>query len=377
MAYPRTLTDEQLYAARWEWEHTPATKVQIAAKWGMTPAAVHKWVMKQGWAKASELKTYDGPNGEAEFQQDLAAAVRAAFDREIIQGLIETLAKGVTSDRSQKVKSVVAAAKAGKPKAKAATPAPPPPPDRPAPPPASPPSTPGAGPIAGKRGRGRPRKHPAPTDTPGQVIAFPRNFQPPPKGSPQPLPPPPTRAEQLAIRTHLSKLRGELTVQQLEAIDRHDQMLDEYQHLISVFLNPSRYVDTAGLSEEEAIERLRQVTTAAARAILPSERDTLANAITALSRARLQSILTKRQVAGLVARKLNGTAPDPDDGEGDGGKAGAEVARMDVQSLRKVREAMEMLTKHTQRREPPRPPPPDPLDDLLPASPPEPPPDQA
>jgi hypothetical protein len=161
----------------------------------------------------------------------------------------------------------------------------------------------------------------------------------------------------------LAALRGEMTLLQIHQLDKHDEMLADYQHLLAVALNPARFVDTTGLDAEAAAEKLVQVSKQAARMVLPTERDTMSGAIQALSKALLASFAARRTVAGMTLRQMNGRRPQ---GAEDEPEVLRDMSTLDVPSLRSVRLAMDLLRgDFQQHNEPPMPPPPEGLDDLV------------
>jgi hypothetical protein len=91
MARPRLLSDHQLIAARWEYEATPITERNLAAKFGVARSTIRGWIVKQRWAKAPRLRGYHGEEGQKEFQCDVRVAVKDAFNRKIICALEQTL----------------------------------------------------------------------------------------------------------------------------------------------------------------------------------------------------------------------------------------------------------------------------------------------
>jgi hypothetical protein len=87
----RRLSDHQLIAARWEYEVTQINERDLAAKFGISRTAMRNWIAKQGWKKADELRCYSGEEGQKQFQRDVRAAIKLAFDRKIILGLERSL----------------------------------------------------------------------------------------------------------------------------------------------------------------------------------------------------------------------------------------------------------------------------------------------
>jgi hypothetical protein len=77
------------------------------------------------------------------------------------------------------------------------------------------------------------------------------------------------------MRMRLSSLRGEVALQQVQQLERHDELLWDYHHLLAVFMNPSRFVDMTGLEPAEAAVKCEEVRRIAGTLVLPSDRDTL------------------------------------------------------------------------------------------------------
>jgi len=348
MAFQRRLSDHQMIAARWEYQVTSISERDLAAKYGLSRSAIHAWIAKQGWTRARVLRSYEGEEGQKQFQRDVRAAIKAAGDKKIIQALEGALVLP-PAGKVTKATKVATPAEAGTTEHEAAawelSP------DQPQ----SSQNVPFASPP-GRRGTG---------DQGGQVVRFPGASLPPPlpKTNPASAFPSRSRTEQAAMRVHLASLRGELALQQIQQLEQHDELLWDYHHLLRVYLNPSQFVDVAGLDPAQAAARLEAIGRQAGRVVLPTERDTLAGAIQALSKALLASFAAKRNAAGMTPRQMNGRGPHRDEDEQE---APRDLNALDLPSLRSVTTAMALLRGAVQRHdEPPKPPPPEGLEDLL------------
>jgi len=177
--------------------------------------------------------------------------------------------------------------------------------------------------------------------------------------------PDPTREEKAKLRVTLAAIRAMMSLEQVEQLERLEMLLGRYSHLIDVYLEPQRFVDPAGLTEEEKAEKIVATQKQALRTLLPTERDTLSGAIKTATAAIQQIIELKRKIVGLDKVKT-GTGgvelSDPLADEGD--KPGlVNIEAMTTEQLRIVTHAMEILDHHQHAmRDPPMPPPPDPLD---------------
>ena len=188
-----------------------------------------------------------------------------------------------------------------------------------------------------------------------QILNFPRDLKPLGEFRPQLLPPR-SRAGLDRIKAELGRLRGVLSTQQLARLERHHQVLEDYTHLLRVYLSPHEAIrGFESLSPEEQEARMTAVQKAALAILLPTERDTLAGALKTLTSSLSTTIQLQRVVAGLANKVIKGADWD-EEGTGEGGVEG-----LDTDALRKVRDAMALLTGQRQRViEPPKPPPPEP-----------------
>jgi hypothetical protein len=128
-------------------------------------------------------------------------------------------------------------------------------------------------------------------------------------------------------------------------------------------------VDLAGLSNDQAADRIVAAQQLALRMLLPTERDTLAGAIKTLTYSLARTIAMKRAVANLdkapAGAFRSGDPDNPAAGDDLPGK-GLDVDAMDTTALQAVQRAMEMVDRHHKRHLlPPIPPPPDSIEDLM------------
>jgi hypothetical protein len=262
-----------LIAARWEYETTPISERGLAAKFGLSRSAIHAWIVQQGWRKAEVLRSYPGEAGQQQLQRDIRAAIRAASERKIVQGL----ERAVVGPPVGNVAKVTKVATPGEPGAMDVDGAREMSRDRP---PASQ-NTPAAEPFGKPRTGDRAGQvvHLAGTNWPLQSL----------KTKPTTAFPPRSRTEQAAIRVRLASQCGELALQQIQQLDQHEELLSDYQHLLAVSLNPGKFVDTAGLESAQAAAKLEAISRQAGRRVMPSERDTLSGTILALTKALLNS----------------------------------------------------------------------------------------
>jgi hypothetical protein len=345
----RLLSDHQLIAARWEYEVTPISERDLAAKFGISRTAMRKWIARQGWAKANELRCYLGEEGQKQFCRDVRAAIQRAVDRKIILGLERSLVLPPAGKVSRPVEAdhpdVAGIAGAW---------------ELPADQPKQPTLPPEPMPEQGA-GKGNPTGNKR--QVAGAMVRFPGPYL-PPEGPYEKVTtafPARSRTEMAAMRVQLSSLRGALALQQMRQLDAHDALLDAYEQMLSLYLNPARFVDVAGLDAAQAAHRLEEASHAAGRVVLPTQRDTLAAAIMALNKARIGSFMAKRAAAGINPRQPLGNAAQRDDDVA----AVAPPAALTLNDLRSVQTAMQLLRGAVQRPdEPPRPPPPDELEDL-------------
>ena len=216
-------------------------------------------------------------------------------------------------------------------------------------------------------------------NVPGVIIPFPGG-----KGLPPQKPdiePFPVRdaAEQAALQIQMGAMRGELSVQHMRMLARHEQLVADWEHSIRVYLRPHDYVDVTGLSAEEAQDKVSRVQHAALALALPTERDTLSGAFKTLNASYVTIIQLQRLAMGFPAkggRPAGRGTPGADAGDDDEAEPGVDLEQLPLTTLRDVHAAMRVMTGHKERAsEPPMPPPPESLDDLVVVRPPEDPPE--
>jgi hypothetical protein len=343
MARKRTLSAHQLLAARVEYENTPISARGLALKFGMSDFAVRDWIKSGGWVKAAELHSYDGEGGEQAFERDLAAAIKALGEREEVPDLKREVA-AFARECAGIPRTVPAEAEAA---------------DAPAEPPADRPQTPGNTAEAA----------PEPEPEKGRIVRFPGTFVPPPTETSRPPPvtslPARSKTELAALRVHLATMRSDLAVQHMTQLAQHKELIWDYHHLAEVYFNPSKFVDVAALPPDEGVKKLEEVSKAAGRLLLATERDTVANTMLAINKAVLSTLEAERRTLGIgpqqPGRRGGVIEFDPED------EAPREPPPLDTEKLRQVRAAMNLMQGHMQERnEPPKPPPPDDLSDIMP-----------
>ena len=333
-----------MIAARWEYETTAISERNLAAKYGMSRSAMRLWIVKQKWTKAVEFRDYTGEAGQKQFQRDVRAAIKRAYDRKIIEALEVALVLPPAGKLTNppKLGQSLDYTSAGAWEL-----------------PADPPKS------SEKASPAGPARKPASPAEPGEVVRFPGAYLPPPDHAQSRHKeqstafPARSRTEMAAMRVQLSSLRGELALQQIQQLRQHDDLLWDYHHLLAVMLNPSKFIDTTGLDADDAARKLDDIRRMATAVVLPTEGDTLKGAIGALNKALLASFSAQRAAVGVTPRQL-GVAGEAE------GETPQELNMLDTASLRQVKGAMDLLKGNFQRNhEPPLPPPPEPLDDLV------------
>ena len=140
------------------------------------------------------------------------------------------------------------------------------------------------------------------------------------------LPPPPrnrmgaihtlpelTGEEKAKFRVTLAAIRARMSLEQLAQLERHEALLGRYGHLLDVYLDPVRFVDLAGLNDDEKAAKILATQQQALGTLLPTARDTLAGAIKTLTDAVQQVIMLKRKVVGLDKVKAGSDSVRPAD----------------------------------------------------------------
>jgi hypothetical protein len=179
------------------------------------------------------------------------------------------------------------------------------------------------------------------------------------------------RIEKATLRVALAAIRAKMTLEQVEQLDRHEAILHGFTHFFEVYLAPERFVDVAGLVDDEQADPIEKMRLSALRVLLPTERDTLHGALRTLTHSLQQTVTLKRRIVGLGDLKTKSNAggfPDPWTDE-DRAPPLVDLSTMSTEDLRTVQRGMELLERHQHVvREPPIPPRPDPIDDLYEAS---------
>jgi hypothetical protein len=164
------------------------------------------------------------------------------------------------------------------------------------------------------------------------------------------------KAERAKLRIDLGALRGVLLAQQIDLLDRHEQLLEDYRHLIELYLAPHNHLALDGLSKAARVEKIVAVQKVALSRLLPAEGDTLSGAVKVLTSSLATTIQVKLKVADQARAFMRHDEDDPALRE--------HIAELGTPALRKVHEAMALLTGHRAKAaEPPKPPPPEPIED--------------
>jgi hypothetical protein len=340
----RKLSPAQVAQAQWEYEHTTCSQRYLATKFGVHRGAIEYWIEVGRWVKYAPPgppKKRSRRQAEA-FEREVKAAEGHAHDAVLAEGLAASI-------EPKPAKAGVRSAATAPPEPAA---------DRPAAPVAAQPSAP-----APAVERAAVTSQPAKDKRPGaSVIPFPGAKPPPQKGD-KTLFPKRSQAEEAELRVQLSSLRGHLSIQQLHQLERHERILSDFSHLLSVYLSPHEYLDVDGLEEEDAQEKLLKVQRAALSLLLPSEGDSLAGALKALTTSLATTINLKRAVGGLGKSLARGGRGDDEDAPEP--KPGGNLAQLGTEALRSVKAAMLVLTgEQIRQSDPPRPPAPESLEDL-------------
>jgi hypothetical protein len=324
---------------RWEYEHTVCSQRYLAAKYNVKRDEIQFWSSKYNWIK------HQPPDGPA-----LSPARRKAYERRmarIEQEIQErALVNGLASSASPDALPTSPAADA---------------PGTPAP---APPATPAKAEKPAQSAAVAPPVTKGKESPGARIISFP-GAKPPPKKDPTEIRfPPRSKTEEAELRMQLASARGALSMRQLTQIERHERLLEDYAHLLSVYLTPHEYIDIAHLDEEKAQEKLRNVQRAALARVLPTETDSLAGALKTLTSGIAAMVNLKRVVGGL-AGKAAAAKGAPPGGDEEPREATSDLSELDVSSLRSVTAAMRLLAGEKARsNEPPKPPPPESLEDL-------------
>ena len=183
----------------------------------------------------------------------------------------------------------------------------------------------------------------------GQVIAFPG-----PGVAQEKYPDNCTGAAGTPPRVH--KRTGMPRRRNADPIGAFQAMIDDYVHLLQVYLNPDQYAETEGLDPAEAEAAVMKLQALARAVLLPTERDSLASAmkVGALGIATLANLL--KAAGGSNSSSTIGTgAHASEDGS-------VEIDKLSIDELVTVQAAINILNGvKTRPSEPPMPPPPEPL----------------
>ena len=201
------------------------------------------------------------------------------------------------------------------------------------------------------------------------IINFPGSGPPPQRGGTAIQLLPEAKPEERAqLRIALSTIKAMMTVEQVEQLEHHEGLLRRYSHLIEVYLEPQRFVDLAGMNDDDKAEKITATQSLALRMLLPTERDTLAGAIKVLTSSIQATIVLKRAVAGLHAVKGGAFQPSADpliDSIPEPGAKTVDFSQLPLPQKRVLMEAMEIMQRHQHaQREAPRPPLPESIEDL-------------
>ena len=177
-----------------------------------------------------------------------------------------------------------------------------------------------------------------------------------------------TREEKAKFRVALAAIRARMSLEQLAQLERHEALLGRYGHLLDVYLDPVRFVDLAGLNDDQKAAKILATQQQALGTLLPTARDTLAGAIKTLTDAAQQVIMLKRKVVGLDKVKAGTGGVEPSDPLADEGDKQPLVnfESMTTEERRAVEHGIELFKRHQRaRRDAPMPPPPGSIDELM------------
>ena len=366
MAYPRRLDDEALAAARLEYESTPSSTRALGAKFGLAKSAMAAWARRDGWVKFRCLQEIERQlehdiRGEAQategaaFAKGLARSLRATVRRRQACGLQPRSGANAGNKAEpptrhdladvQPVEQLPECQFSEVQSAQVSC-------DRPRRP-ISPSTT--VPPETERPKPGRPKKK----RKSAEILPFPAGQHTALATKPGTmLLPVRSKAERGKLRMDLAALRGLLLAQQVDLLDRHEQRLENYGHLIDIYLAPQDHLALDGLSDTAREEKIVAVQKAALSQLLPTERDTLANAIKVLTVAVATIVQLKVRVAELARAFIRND-------EGEDHAVRTRMSELDTTTLRKVHEAMKALTgQRSIAAVPPMPPPPEQIDDL-------------
>ena len=259
MARPRRLAPAALAACRLEYETTTSTTRDLAARYGISKSALSERIGLEGWLRLNPQAPKTRRLGRAEGA--VRAAVQAVEDRTMLQGLTRAFTEPPFPDKSG-LPAPCLSAGLSREEDHGATRC-----DQPRAP--VPGECSGAGATAKAGDSRRPskpakrayaRKSPArslslrsnPDRTPGatqgaDIVPFPGSM--PPSSTAQEQPDRATPSLDAALprrrpdnsaklRVELAALRGMLTARQFTLLDRHLRLLEDYSHLLQLYIAP-------------------------------------------------------------------------------------------------------------------------------------------
>jgi hypothetical protein len=97
------------------------------------------------------------------------------------------------------------------------------------------------------------------------------------------------------------RVTPEATAIELAAqIERHEGLLLRYSDLLEVYLKPQRFIDRAGLTDDQWAEQVAVAQKEALRVLVPTKRETPAGVVKTLTDGLVRAIQLKRTVLGRV-----------------------------------------------------------------------------
>jgi hypothetical protein len=145
------------------------------------------------------------------------------------------------------------------------------------------------------------------------------------------------------VRPELATLREMLTARQIALLDRHQRLIEDFIHVLQVYIAPDAILDLSGfpaIERETHVARLRRT---ALSLLLPTERDTLSSAIKTLTGAVAATVQLQRTVAGVTTARAH---------EDEGGKR-LDLSKLGTPALVQIHEAMQLLRGDCERCSPP------------------------
>ena len=325
MAYQRRLDDEALAAAKLEYETAPLSTRALAAKYGLSKSSMAEWAHREGWVKFQSPQEI-----EHQLEQDIRVEAQATEGAAFVKGLARSLR--ATRRRRQASgllpRSGTNAANKGEPPTRRdrgdAHPVeqaqecqsselqePQVSCDRPCRPILANTTAPSE---TVRPKPGRPKKN----SKSAEILPFPAGQHAALARKPDTmLLPVRSKAERDKLKIDLGALRGVLLAQQIDLLDRHEQLLADYGHLLAIYLAPHDHLTLEGLSEAAREEQVVAAQRVALSRLLPTERDSLAGALKVLTSAMATTIQLKLRVADLARAFIR----NDDDEDCAGGRA--------------------------------------------------------